>query len=238
MKAVSSKSKKINKDNIPEFIYLIPGNWFELKNMIPERLQPYDSDMLKEEILNQVNNRAEKLDVFNTKFCRMYQNAEVESITFHLDKNKFDQIAKILTKERRHPIITFHGTKPDVIDSILKNGYIMPGDKTSPTKISVAHGSMYGTGIYSSSFFDKASCYTVADANAYVYILINILFPGKAILIPPHTMTNITLSQPTNGRYPDGTNTRIVYGLDQVISADPARIVPVGVMKIKAFNKV
>ena len=44
-----------------EFIYLMPGNWFELRNINQEKTVPFDIEMLKEEILNQVNNRSDNL---------------------------------------------------------------------------------------------------------------------------------------------------------------------------------
>lgn len=221
--------------NKKEYIYLVPGNWFELKNINTDRCQPYDIDMLKQEILEQVNNRAEKLNFVNTQFYPDCQNAAVESIDFYLDNCKFNRIAQYIEKDRRHPIISFHGTKPDAIDSIIKNGYIIAGDKTAAIKINMAHGAVYGHGVYTSSFFGKANCYAKPDTNGYVYIIINIQFPGKAVLIPP--LFNTIRDIPANGFYKDGINTRIVYGLDQIIAADPDRIIPVAVMKIKTNHK-
>lgn len=220
-----------------EFIYLMPGNWFELKNINKDKIQPYDLNMLKSEILQQINSRAEKLDFINSFLNYDNQNATVENITFNLDKDRFNKIAKVLSKETRHPIITFHGTKPDAVESIFKHGYIIPGDNGMPTMVKKAHGAAYGTGIYSSPFFNKANYYATPDANGYIYIIVNILFPGKAILIPPLHTPNIQKGRPTQGFYPDGTNTRIVYGLEQIISADPDRIIPIAVMKIKIYNK-
>ena len=215
------------------FIYLMPGNWFELKNINPDKIYPYGMDSLKEEILNQVNNRSEKLELINSSFGSKHNNNIVESITFHLNEKKFSSMIKMLGSEKRHPIITFHGTSLEAVNSILATSYIIPGaNKNKTDTIIKTHGSMYGTGIYSSPFFDKAMQYTTAGTTKYVYILINVVFLGTMKLIPPNNrLTDFKL--PVNGKYSDNSNTRIVYGLEQLISADPDKIVPVAVMKIK-----
>lgn len=217
-----------------EFMYLMPGNWFELKTINSNKTYPYDLEMLKTEILNQVNNRAEHLSfINNTNWLQKSTNAKIVDITFHLDKHKFNTMAKILSTQKRHPVITFHGTSSfDVVESILKHGYIIPGITNNKTDIVVkkANGSVYGIGVYSSPFFDKANCYTRPDKNGYVYILINMLFIGVAKLVSGSK--DIDHKAPINGRYSDGTASRIVYGLDQIISADPTNIVPIAVMKI------
>lgn len=216
-----------------EFIYLIPGNWFELKNIIANKTTPYDLQMFKDEILLQVNNRAEKLSFIDLKHGTPYPNAIVEHISVHFDNKKFKQIAKILEKEQRHPMITFHGTKPESVDSIIAHGYQIPG-KNKLAKL--ANGSAYGIGIYSSPFFEKANYYARPDDKGYIYILINLLFPGKAKLISPGEH-DIDRNHPINGCYDNGFNTRIVYGLDQIVTADPNRIIPIAVMKINTILK-
>ena len=213
-----------------EFIYLMQGNWFELKNINQEKTVPFDIEMLKEEILNQVNNRSDNLSFIDITFGSRYSHKSIESIDFYLDKEKFNLIASMLKLESRHPVITFHGTSLKSVKSILEQGYIVPQlDKNNPT-VRATHGAAYGIGVYSSPFFDKAMYYTTPD-NAHVYILINIVFLGKAKLIPPGGIST-NFSTPANGVYADGSNTRIVYGLEQVITADAARVVPVAVMKI------
>jgi hypothetical protein len=221
------------------FIYLMPGNWFELKNINADKTYPFDLDALKEEILNQVNCRSEKLGFINLSFGSKYRNNVVEDIVFHLDEKKFSKMVEMLETEMRHPIITFHGTSLDATNSILENGYIIPKGHGSNQKqnknniiVKTTHGSAYGTGIYSSPFFDKAMYYAKPDGATHVYIIINIVFLGTMKLIPPgHNFTDF--KAPINGSYPDGSNTRIVYGLDQLVLADPERIYPVAIMKIR-----
>lgn len=212
------------------YIYLNPGNWFELKNIIMDKVYPFDIESFKEEILNQVNNRSEKLSFIQLTFHKKYPSASVEEIKFYLDMDKFENIADMIKSETRHPIITFHGTSSlDAVNSILATGYIIPGTKSGVKKL---HGSVYGTGIYSSPFFDKAIYYTTPDKGKvkYVYVLINIVMLGKMKLIPPNG--TVDHSAPINGSYAGGFHTHAVYGLDQLISADPKRVIPIAVMKI------
>lgn len=214
------------------FIYLMPGNWFELKNINLGKIYPFDIDSFKEEILNQVNYRSEKLNFINQSFGSKYNNNIIESITFHLDIDKFTKMVNILKSEKRHPIITFHGSSLKSINSILTNGYIIPGiDNPSDVVVKVAHGSAYGIGVYSSPFFDKAMYYTKPESK-YVYILINIVFLGTMKLIPQRGGFT-DFKAPINGVYSDNSNTRIVYGLEQLVSADSNKIFPIAVMKVK-----
>ena len=217
-------------DNETEFIYLNQGNWFELRNINTDKMFPFDIEMLKNEILEQINNRSDKLSFINITFHSKYPKSTIESIDFYLDKSKFSKIAQMISAETRHPIITFHGTSNlDAVKSILKNGYIIPDSNNSIKK---THGSAYGCGIYSSPFFEKAMYYTTPDKIKYVYVLINIVLLAKMKLIPPTGDQNIDQKPPINGCYNDQTNTRVVYGLDQLVSADSNRIFPVAVMKI------
>jgi len=210
--------------NMTEFIYLIPGNWFELKTINKEKTQPYDQVMLAEEILNQVFNRSENLSVIDINIGKRYQKIDIEDITLNVTSGKFNMIAKLLETEIRHPIVTFHGTTSlDIVNSILNGGYVIPGKQTG---VKVAHGTMYGTGVYSSPHLDKTLYYTKMDDSSYVYVLINIVCLGKTMLIPPggQCVDNATV------------HTKIVHGLDQLISTDNSRIIPVGFFKIKVNN--
>lgn len=220
-----------------EFIYLQPGNWFELKNIKQEKLMPYEIDSLQQEVLDQVTNRSSKLDFINIHFGSVYTKKIIENITFHLDKKKFTTINSMLASESkpaRHPIITFHGTTSlNVVNSILDQGYIIPGlDKNNHIK--AKHGAAYGIGVYTSPHLDKCLYYTQADNTGYVYVLINLTFLGKMkLIISGIKDENTNVTKIVNGAYPDGFNTRIVSGLEQLISADPNRVIPIAVMKIK-----
>ncbi|PSN72579.1 hypothetical protein BS50DRAFT_485106 [Corynespora cassiicola Philippines] len=59
-----------------------------------------------------------------------------------------EQLVEYLTKPR----LTFHGTRRDLVPSIVQNGFLKPGDVNPITKqpLPIANGSAYGQGIYSS----------------------------------------------------------------------------------------
>lgn len=214
---------------------LVPGNWFELKNINKLKTKKYTLEELKSEILTQIYDRSEKLAVINRSLLVKYPKSTIDDITFYLDDTKFNEMIKKLEAETRHPIITFHGTtKLDNVQSINKNGYIIPGKHKQNTNITVKikHGSAYGSGIYSSPFFDKCLTYTTPDESKYVYVLFNLTFLGRMTMISPDLRIHPKINS-SGGVYEDGTNTRILFGLEQIISADPDRIIPIGVIKIK-----
>ena len=97
--------------------------------------------------------------------------------------------------------------------------------------VGIAHGAAYGPGIYTSPFFDKAMSYTAATNEEYVYMIVNFLLFGKLKLIAPTGM--ISKHKPVNGMYEDSSHTKIVFGMEQLISADPARVFPIAVIKIR-----
>lgn len=215
-----------------EFIHLVPGNWFELKNINKTKVCPYTIEQFKDEIINQIASRSDKLSFINLTFGKRYAGAQ-ETIEFHLSDEKFKLMAKMIESEKRHPIITFHGTSYQAVQSILENGYIVPGLDGNKTDIIVkkTHGSAYGIGVYTSPFFDKAMQYGYTHNDKCIYILINIVFPGTIKLIPPGGI-GTDFKKPIDGIYADNSNTRIVYGLEQIITADSKRVIPVAVMKI------
>lgn len=210
-----------------DFIYLVPGNWFEIKNLVMDKTYPYDMEAFKNEVINQVTNRSEMLSLINMSFGNKYTKNSIDDIEFYLDEEKFMKIASLLKSETRHPIITFHGTSEVAVNSIVEKGYIVPGKNG----VKVKNGSMYGNGVYTSPFFDKAMYYTLPDKISYVYVLVNILLLGKLKMVAPNSGTSgFKLG---NGIYSDGCHTRIVFGLEQIVSADANRVIPVAVMKIK-----
>lgn len=211
------------------FLYLVPGNWFEIRNINKSKVFPYDVATLQQEIIDQVNSNEDKLRFINLQFGSHYTNKKIVDIQFYIDDNKFMKLLDLLENEKRHPIVTFHGTSLDAANSILKDGYIIPG-LSNDKSVKVKNGSVYGIGVYSSPFFDKAMYYTRVN-NGHVYMLINMVFVGKSTMIAP-SKHNIIFKKPINGVYDDGFHTRIVFGLDQIICADSNRVVPIALLKI------
>jgi hypothetical protein len=208
-----------------DFVPLVQGNWFELKPYQLKLTQPYMIDNLKTEITEQVKNHDKKLDFIDVKYPKLYANAQIEDIKIDITKDRFDQIVNLASSEKFHPMLTFHGTTDmDVIHKIIKYGYLLPGDIDPETgnKITVKHGRMFGHGIYTSPHFDKALYYSYRDAT-YVYMLVNLIFVGKIKMISSDFRLDNEINADTN----------IVFGLDQIISKDPKRVIPVGTIRIK-----
>ena len=214
-----------------QYVNLVPGNWFELKNINRSKTFPYGIDDFKNELINQIINRSEKLETINSPFLNRYKNTKIDDIEFYLPDTKFNEIVAKCETETRHPVIAFHGSTKDAVDSILKTGYSIP--KIDNKNIRVRNGSMYGLGVYTSPFFDKAISYSpVCPNDKYMRLIVNIVFLGKMKLIPPIPSRN-NLSDPVNGFYADNSNTRVVYGLEQIISAKSDNVIPIAIIKSK-----
>lgn len=206
-----------------EFIYLKKGNWFELSIFNPNKnshqYDLFDIQTLQEEVLNHILTSSEKLSIINVSYGKKYQKSEIIDITMSLRPDRFDIIKEFLQTEKRHPIVTFHGTtKFDVVQKIMEEGYIIAGKSS---KVKVIHGSAYGTGVYSTPHIDKALQYTHID-NDHVYVLINFVLLGNVIMIGDTGNTDDKLA-----------DTKIVYGLDQIISKKRERIIPMGYLTLR-----
>lgn len=63
--------------------------------------------------------------------------------------------------------LTFHGTRARFVKSIVRHGFLRPGDKHPKTgeELKVRCGNTYGAGIYSSPDPHFALCYSTSDAS-------------------------------------------------------------------------
>lgn len=189
------------------------GNWFELRTKKEHLLETMGKQAFQEYIADQVTKCEHLLNDINS----MHRQLAVSKIEINISDELFQRMIQVNDTEKMQPIITFHGTNSNAMAKILQEGYKAPGINGGTR----AHGDMYGPGVYSSHFLSKAAAYGTKT------LLINIIFLGKVKLI------NSRLDgSPVNGVYPDGTNTRIVFGLDQVISGDPNRVFPVGLVSV------
>ena len=84
------------------------------------------------------------------------------------------------------PFLTFHGTRNQTtLESILKYGYITPGDEhvTYGHSLSMRCGNVYGEGIYSSPNYSAAQRYTFLDKNQSITLIANFLIPGVTKIV-------------------------------------------------------
>lgn len=201
----------------------MPGNWFELKNKDNDKLVPLGLEEFKRQVTEQINGRSLFLDNINSHWN--HKARKVNDISFILDEERFQRLIDLNENETRHPIITFHGTNANATAAILRDGYRAPGVNGGRQ----AHGSMYGPGVYSSHFVDKACCYVLGNRGG-IELIVNLLFLGTVKMIP--VSMHGGRGAPKNGIYPDNSNTHVVFGLDQVISADPERVVPIATLRL------
>jgi hypothetical protein len=227
-----------------KLINLIPGNWFELKILNKNKTSIYDINRFKNEIINQIADISEKLSIINIKFSKTYKKTDIQDIEFYITDEMFAKINSMLenNNEKRHPLLTFHGTtRYEVVESIISNGYMIPNDPDSEIKITTAHGAIYGPGVYTTPHIDKALSYTRLNTNgSHVYLIVNFLLLGNAKIIS--SCLGIDHSFPKKKIFDDGsidyyysdnTNTRIVNGMEQIISANKYRVFPVATIRIQ-----
>lgn len=192
---------------------VMKGSWFELRTKKEHLLETMDKQAFQEYVTDQVSRCKHLLDDINSP----HRQLTVSKIDINISDDMFQRMIQVNELEKMQPIITFHGTTATAMEKILQEGYKAPGVNGGTR----AHGDIYGPGVYSSHFLSKAAAY---GTNT---LLINIIFLGKVKLL--NTRLN---GSPVNGTYPDGTNTRVVFGLDQVISGDPNRVFPIGLVSV------
>lgn len=213
------------------FVYFKSNsNWFESHYMKAdtERLFPYDIESLENEIRDQVSKRYENTAIFKDRL-KTNERTLNESIDFRISEMAMGRMASYMEAEIIHPIITFHGTSLEACTNIIDNGYDIAGLKDS--KIKTAHGARYGYGVYTSPFFDFAKLYSTKKPGESKYVLINLVFCGKFKLVPNNSSL-VDKSKPVNNKYNDGTDTHIIYGYEQIISADPDRVIPIAIITL------
>ena len=91
------------------------------------------------------------------------------------------------------PFLTFHGTQNmNKTNSIIKYGYILPGDShpTQGWSLRMANGNLYGDGIYTSTDFITSAWFTSLDDNLDVQLIVNLIIPGTCKEVDPYTHYN------------------------------------------------
>lgn len=199
------------------------NNWFLLQQKIPTKLEPFSIETFKIEVERQLND-PNKLETIELTFGKHYPNYKIELVDFNIDDAKFEKMIKLSENEKNHPMLTFHGTSITSVRSILNEGYKVPTTRSAKVKnnITIKNGAMYGYGVYTSPFFDKAMYYTVPENEHYVYLIVNFLVLGKIKLIPP-----------IPSQLQNNSDTNIVFGLEQIISSDPNLVIPIAILTIK-----
>eukprot|EP01060_Flectonema_neradi_P008351 TRINITY_DN15979_c0_g1_i1.p1 TRINITY_DN15979_c0_g1~~TRINITY_DN15979_c0_g1_i1.p1 ORF type:complete len:1148 (+),score=211.02 TRINITY_DN15979_c0_g1_i1:293-3445(+) len=143
-----------------------------------------------------------------------------------------------MQKDEVHcPLLTFHGTSSvDTVNSILKHGYVLPGDRhpVLGDMNYAQHGSYYGVGVYTSTKKEMSALYNTCDSEGSTYLVLNIVMLGNIEWLEPGKEGEVIPN--SLYCYEGGINTRSLPDLGQVISADPKRVFPIGYVCIRARN--
>lgn len=201
--------------------------WYELQTYKKENTIDFDIDNFKIKLCDHISLRNDKLNFINVSFYNLYPKYNISNIIYDITDEKYNRICNMIDGEKYHPILSFHGTTSlDIVNSILAKGYIIPG--TIDNSVKKSHGSIYGNGVYTSPHFDKAFGYSKINKDKKLYVLFNFVFVGKMRMIPPGNKENSI----SNGVFDDGCHTHIVFGLEQIISTDPSKVIPLGYLEI------
>jgi len=79
------------------------------------------------------------------------------------------------------PLLTLHSSsKPDVLSSIAKHGYLLDGDvhPTEGWSFSMRHGNIHGDGIYSTPDLETTAWYGFQDGVNQMGCVVNLVIPG------------------------------------------------------------
>lgn len=158
---------------IPEWLHNTPAHILGVSvKQICEKVAPQDSYLrvLHSEKVMRTDLRA-----------RFYQSQE--QLQDLLGQQSLNHLSQMIPPELRRshgkdakaemieylskPRLTFHGTRSSVISSIVRHGFLKPGDKNPITHevVGVRCGNTYGKGIYSSPDPEFALSYSTWDAH-------------------------------------------------------------------------
>lgn len=94
------------------------------------------------------------------------EKCSIAELRHHISPSDFSKGRVVPTVEGMaeyisKPTVTFHGAPRAVVSSIVRNGFVVPGQtiRSSKQTLDVRCGSSYGVGIYSSPSLDYASLY-------------------------------------------------------------------------------
>lgn len=142
------------------------------------------------------------------------------------------------------PFLVWHSTQNVAkINSVLKHGYLMPGDclPTELWTLCMAHGNRLGDGIYCSNHFDVSQWYSFIDKTKAIQLIVNILVPGRVGRVAEKGRKNIHgVLQPDEGTYvmyehsaeAIATGVHTLWGPDlgQWVVGASERLIPVAVV--------
>jgi hypothetical protein len=115
--------------------------------------------VFRDNLVNRFRQRQNEMleDMKKLSFAQLRQCVSWQKIRANDSRNNKDDLAAELCK----PVVTFHGTSRYVVSSIVRHGFVKPGDKIGEGKeLEIRCGASYGVGIYSSPSPDYALWYS------------------------------------------------------------------------------
>ncbi|KUJ23748.1 uncharacterized protein LY89DRAFT_776002 [Mollisia scopiformis] len=102
-------------------------------------------------------------DLLKRPYNRLRQCVSSKAIArgSSLDKKKH------LAEELSRPRVTFHGIQRHNVSSIVRYGFVKPGDKAGDTQIDVACGASFGIGVYTSPSAEYALMYAGGSDSGF-----------------------------------------------------------------------
>lgn len=185
-------------------------NWFKLEKKNDAPLKNVDYDKFTNFLEMSIGK------------MKLPKDMKVKHFNINLNKSKFDSIIQNAKNQMYNPIISFHATNDiDSVSSIIKNGYVLPGDINIEKGIpqSMRIGAVYGPGVYTSCDLNNVRNYTVFDGKIMMYFVVNIVMLGNIEQIAPNDPYHY------NNQNMDTT---ILYGMKTIISRNPINVIPIG----------
>lgn len=113
----------------------------------------------------------------------LYEKFTIDNLKIIITESKFNEIIEQngMLQNKYFPVFTFHATNNmSKINSITKNGYLMPGEMhpTESYTLKMQNGKCYGDGIYSTTDVDLAWWFSYIDYTGSISLIINIVLTG------------------------------------------------------------
>lgn len=144
-----------------------------------------------------------------------------------------------LAEELSQSSVTFHGAPRHCVESIVRYGFIIPGEEIGNTgkELQVRCGSTYGRGVYSSPDSTFASHYLSYQAGSQTKLLRPCDVPGMRLLVCATLMGRTVLGSRKLGEkstplFGDRFHSRVSPDCLQYIVFDSAQIIPCYVLHL------
>ena len=156
-----------------------------------------------------------------------------------IPRGSSDDTKEALAHELAQPTMTFHGAPRRVIESIVRYGFIIPGEKVGNTgkKLDIRCGSSFGKGIYSTPDPMYASCYLSYQGGKPGFVHQPSEVPGMRLVICSKLMGRPVRvgredARRTTELYTNDAHSHVSWDGYQYVVFDSAQIIPCFVLHL------